>query len=82
MKVRRRGNGHGIDTFGDQLVQGGEGAAAGQFSGAGTMLRQGIDDPDQRGVRQPGQDTGMVGTHDTSANDADPEHAFCVESRA
>jgi hypothetical protein len=70
MKMRRRGNGHRIDTFGDQLVQRGEGAAASQFSGTGTMLGQGIDDPDQRGVRQPGQNTRMVGAHYTCADNA------------
>jgi hypothetical protein len=35
------------------------------------MLRQGIDDPDQRGVRQPGQNTRVVGAHYTCADNAD-----------
>ena len=78
MQVRRRGDGHGIDAFGEQFVQAGEGAAAGQFGGAGTMLGQGIDDPDQRDVRQPGQNARMVGAHDACADDADPKRAFCV----
>src|SRR5712664_314553 len=82
MKVRRRGHGHGIDTFGDQFVQAGKGAAARHLGGPGTMLWQGIDDPDQRHIRQPSQDAGMVGPHDACADDADAKRTFCVESHA
>jgi len=40
MKVGRRGDGHGIDTFRDQLVQARETAAAGQVVSAGPVRRQ------------------------------------------
>ena len=39
----------------------------------------GIDDPDQRDVRQAGQDAGMVGAHDAGADDADAQRVFCVD---
>src|SRR6266852_6278252 len=78
MEVRWRCDRHGIDTFGDQLVQSGEGAAAGQFGGARPMRRQRVDHADQRRIRQPGQHAGMVAAHDAGADDADAKRAFCL----
>jgi hypothetical protein len=76
MEVRRRGDGHGIDTFCDQFIEACECAAAGQLGGTGTMLRQRINDPDHRGIRQAAQDTRMIGPHHPCADNADSKRAF------
>ena len=48
-------------------------------SSAGAMLRQRIDDSDQRGVRQPGQNTRVVGAHDACADNADSQRTLGAE---
>ena len=82
MKMRRRGDGHRIHAFRDQFVQACEGAAARQFGGARPMRRQRINDPDQRGIRQAGQHTGMIAAHDAGADDADAKRPFRLGFRA
>ena len=42
------------------------------------MLRQRIDDPDQRRIGQAGQHAGMIAAHDACADDADAKRAFRV----
>ncbi len=71
VEMRRRGDDHGVDTFCDQFIEACEGAAAGQLGGTDAMLRQRINDPDHRGIRQPAQDTRMIGPHHTRADNAD-----------
>ncbi len=82
MKVGRRGDGHGIDTFRDQLVQARETAAAGQVVSAGPVRRQRIDDTDQRRIRQTGQHAGMVAAHHACADNPDAKRTFRLAHRA
>ncbi len=76
MKVRRRGDGDGIDILRDQLLEAGEGAAAGQVRRTGPMRRQGINDSDQSDIRQAGEDAGVIAAHDARADDADAKRTF------
>ena len=76
MQMRRRGNRHGIDAFSDQFIEACEGTAARKLGGARAMRRQRIDDPDQRGVGQPGQHPGVIAAHDAGADHADAQRAF------
>jgi hypothetical protein len=47
--------------------------ASRQFGGARPMRRQRIDNPDQRGIRQAGEHTGVIAAHDAGADDADAQ---------
>ena len=76
MKVRRRGNGHGIDTFRDQLVDVSESAATRQFRRTRPMRRQRIDDTDQLDVRQADQHAGMIAAHHAGADYAHAKRPF------
>ena len=71
MQMRRRGDGHGIDALGDQLLEGFERTTAGKLGGPRPVFSQGIDDPDQRDIRQSAQDARVVGPHHTRADNAD-----------
>ena len=71
VQVGRRRDGYGIDAFGDQLVKGLKRATAGMLDGPGAVFGQGIDDPDQRDIRQTAQDARVVGSHHTRADNAD-----------
>jgi hypothetical protein len=42
------------------------------------MLRQWIDDADQRGIGQTGQHTRMVAAHDAGADYANAKRRFCL----
>jgi len=53
MQMRRRGNGHRLDAFRDQLIESCECPAIDQLGRAGTVRRQRIDDPDQFDIGQP-----------------------------
>ena len=81
MQMRRCGDRHRIDAFGDQFVEVCEGAAARQFGCARSMRRQRIDDSDQGGIRQTGQHAGMVAAHDARADDADAKRTFGIGFR-
>jgi hypothetical protein len=50
MEMSRRGDRHGIDTLRQQFVEVRERAASGELGGARAVLRQRIDDTDQRDV--------------------------------
>jgi len=76
MQVSRGRDGDGVDPFGDQFVEAGEGAATRQFRRPRPMRRQGIDDADQRDIRQAGQHPGMVAAHHAGADHADAQRAF------
>ena len=75
MQMGRRRDGDGVDAFGEQFVEVGERAAAGQRGGARAVLRQRIDDADQRHIGQTGQHAGMVGAHHARADHADAQDA-------
>ncbi len=82
MQMRRRGDGQGVHTFCDQLVQLLKGAAARQLGGARPMRRQGIDDPDQCRARQAGQHAGMIAAHDPCTDDSDANRTFRIGAHA
>ena len=76
MQMGRRGDGHGIDAFGDQLVEGLRRrgsrpvrSARARCSGSGSTMPTSVD------VRQAGQHAGMVAAHDAGADDADAQCA-------
>ena len=75
MKMGRRRDRHGIDALREQLIEVCESAAADQLGGARPMLRQRIDDADQRDVGQARQHAGMVAAHHARADNA---HAQCA----
>ena len=75
MKMGRRRDRHGIDALRKQLIEIGERAAADQLDGARPVLRQRIDDADQRNIGQPRQHAGMIAAHDARADNA---HAQCM----
>ena len=76
MKVRRRSDGNRIDILRDQLVEACEGAAAGQVRRTGPMRRQGINDSDQRYVRQAGEHAGVIAAHYTRADHANAKRTL------
>ena len=78
MQMGRRRDGDGVDAFVEQFVELGERAAADQRGGARAVLRQRIDDADQRHARQTGQHAGMVAAHDAGADHADTKEMFRV----
>jgi len=78
MQMRWRRDGYGIDAFGYQFIQGCKSAATGKLGRACPMLRQWIDDADQRGIGQTGQHTRMVAAHDAGADYANAKRRFCL----
>jgi hypothetical protein len=68
MKMRGRGDGERIDALIDQFVEALEGAAARHFGRPGPVRRRGIDDADQRDIRQTRQHPGMVAAHHAGAD--------------
>jgi len=66
-------------TFREQIFQTCKGAAARKRGGARAVLRQGIDDSDQRDIGQAGQNAGVVAAHDSGADHADAERGLCLD---
>jgi hypothetical protein len=75
MQMGRRRDGDGVDTLVEQFVELGEGAASDHRGGARAVLRQRIDDADQRHPGQTGQHPGMVAAHHACADHADTQAA-------
>ena len=72
MQMRRRGDGHGIDAFGEQFARGVSKARQPASSVARARCSgKRIDDPDQGGIRQSPQHARMVGAHHARADNAD-----------